>query len=119
MGTAAKADAKDLDADDQSVCSTAAPPSQSARLSIASSSASTTAASVPAQQPQFRGISETPPVASHENLEVSICPRCLREMRARFTRPTAATYAEGVECDRCSDKILEIEGTGPAESSVA
>jgi len=133
---AAKAGEKELDEDDQSVCSTAAPSSLGPRLSVASSTASTTAASVttppplplpaasgiaPSRARAMRGIAETPPLASPANhLDAAICPRCLREMRARFTRPTAATYAEGVACDRCSDKILEVEVSGGhSESNVA
>merc|ERR1719329_1320328 len=88
-------------------------------MSIASTaSASTTvtsaiAADAPvicsARSKPMQGIEETPPLICAETLEAAICPRCLREMRSRSTRPTAATYAQGVECDRCSEKLLEVE----------
>lgn len=128
---------KDIDADDQSVCSTAAPPSMSSsRLSISSAaSASTTATLASPDQMTTVGTSLSTPLegidemhrervepawTTPESIDAAICPRCLREMHSRFTRPTAATYAEGVECDRCSTKIMEVEGSeGPSESSVA
>jgi len=82
-----------------------------------------TFASDNSQKPAFarpvpmRGISEMPAGEDHQTMDSSICPRCLRETRARFTRPTANCYAEGVCCDRCSCKILTPEGKhGPDES---
>jgi len=47
-----------------------------------------------------------PPVTSAEVLESSICPRCLREMAARNTRPAAPVYADGVRCDHCSTEMI-------------
>jgi len=143
-----KPSAKDIDCDDdQSVCSTAVPPSMSTvdhHPSFGSSSASTTSGSVaihgfgserqlltssrhPETPPMpalarpvaMRGISEVHSGGEADGIDAAICPRCLRETRARFTRPTAATYAEGVECDRCATKILKVEGaSGPSESEL-
>jgi hypothetical protein len=111
----------DVDGDDQSVCSTVAPSSNnSTRLSIASSTASGLTSVTQASSSRTATLHSTVPkpnVASPaEDLEAVICPRCLREMRARFTRPTAQTYAEGVECDKCSKRILKVEGSNRDES---
>lgn len=112
----------EIDGDDQSVCSTVAPSSNnSTRLSIASSSASGTT-SLPQSSTSSRAatLHSTVPkpnvVLPAEDLEAAICPRCLREMRARFNRPTAQTYAEGVECDKCQKKILKVQSSGIDES---
>lgn len=119
--------ASDADADDDSICSTTAPSSQAARVSIASSSASASIASVshaaaaaPLQRVEASGMAavidetlpmvstiEGLPVASAESLDTAICPKCLREMRSRSSRPGAETYAEGVQCDLCEDFIFE------------
>lgn len=126
-------DVKSIDGDSESVASTTAPSSTAHRLSIASTS--TTMSSLPAGPLQAAsGVSRSwpqPSLASLDStsqlslmaedteepmhagaalpqvqLDSAICPRCLREMRGRVTRPTSRAYADGVECDKCSFKIL-------------
>jgi len=133
----------DADGDDVSICSTTAPPSHTTRFSVASSSASTGAnsvapyaASVASSQPTepaipsiseaavtpptVGGIAEAPALALTQppvEISTAICPQCLRQMRSRWTRPNAATYAEGVRCDKCEDIIFEEEDEGTSRKS--
>jgi len=39
-------------------------------------------------------------------LSHALCPRCLRQMAARSTRPLSSIYAKGVRCDRCEATLL-------------
>merc|ERR1712048_68948 len=48
--------------------------------------------------------------APREDISMAICPRCLREMIARSTRPAAAIYVEGVRCDYCSVELVTGRG---------
>jgi len=41
-----------------------------------------------------------------EGFDAGICPRCLRAMASRCTRPAASVYTGGVECDRCGLELV-------------
>mmetsp|Transcript_52835 Transcript_52835/g.96691 ORF Transcript_52835/g.96691 Transcript_52835/m.96691 type:complete len:233 (+) Transcript_52835:3-701(+) len=128
-------DAKSVDGDSESVASTTAPSSRAPRLSTASTSTTMSSLPAgPLQASLASGMSRSwphpssasmdstsqaglmaedteEPVHASANvpnvqLDSAICPRCLREMRGRITRPTSRAYADGVECDKCSIKIL-------------
>lgn len=45
-------------------------------------------------------------LATSEVIRAAICPRCLRDMPARNTRPAAHIYLEGVRCDHCSTELI-------------
>lgn len=101
-----------------SMCSTAAPPASS-QLRVGflpSTGAHGSAQALPLERSQsstqrLNCESQQPfKMASTEIINSVICPRCLRAMMARSTRPAAAIYVEGVKCDHCSTELVTGRG---------
>lgn len=131
---AASVDKPALDEPAESICSTRAPSSQprssadslalgrTSLLSLAYPAFPLDLAEMPEElEPALAGSSRLPPpeakaavdqeasTKTQKNdvlLDTTICPRCLREIVARFTRPAAPIYAAGVQCDHCNAEMV-------------
>uniref|UniRef100_A0A7S4T8Y7 Uncharacterized protein n=1 Tax=Alexandrium monilatum TaxID=311494 RepID=A0A7S4T8Y7_9DINO len=82
-----------------SQCSTSVPSAASSRAGAEESDSNAPPGEKPAGNAEVAG------AASSDVLEAAICPRCLTFMAARYSRPPAPAYADGVRCDRCSSEM--------------
>lgn len=53
--------------------------------------------------------------ASIEGFRSCLCPRCLRTMPLRRTRPRASIYSGGVRCDYCRIELMGDANEGDGE----